>query len=718
VIAGELSLSPRQVGAVLGLLSEGNTIPFIARYRKEATGELDEVRIREIRDRGEYLADLDERRAVVTDSIAEQGKLTPELRARLEAVTTKGELEDLYRPYRPKRRTRATIAAERGLEPLADLLWGGNVSDLDLLRRAEAFVDPDRGVTSADDALAGARDIAAERLADDPAARALVRELTLRKGSLDAKAARGKEGEASKFQDYYSFSEPVRTIPGHRVLAIRRGEAEGFLSARIVAPEAEILERLRARWVARSRAPGEMERVVADAYRRLVAPSVEIEIRTMLKDSADEDAIRVFGLNLESLLLAPPAGGLRTLGVDPGYRTGCKLAAVSATGAVLETGIIYLHQEARARLELSRMVEVQGIELVAVGNGTASRETEHLVREAMRELPAEKRPIVVMVSEAGASVYSASDLAREELPELDLTHRSAVSIARRVQDPLAELVKIDPRSIGVGQYQHDVPPAQLGRRLDETVESCVNRVGVDVNTASPALLGYVSGIGPTAARRIVEHRDRAGRFASRRDLLGVAGVGAKTFQQAAGFLRIHGADNPLDASAVHPERYPLVEQMAVDVGIPVGALVGDPGAVGRIEPGRYADAEVGLPTIHDILEELRKPGRDPRRSFEAPAFRDDVREIGDLREGMLLHGTVTNVAAFGAFVDIGVHQDGLVHVSRLADRFVRDPNEVVRVGDPVTVRVTGVDTARRRISLSMKSADLDASVTPAPGSGA
>ncbi len=548
-IAKELSLPERHVDAVLRLLSEGNTIPFIARYRKEATGELDEVRIRDIRDRSEYLAELDDRRATVLASVEEQGKLTGDLQARIEAATTKGELEDIYRPYKPKRRTRATIAAERGLGPLADMLWSGTVSDSELARAATAFVDPGKDVGSVDDALAGARGIVAERVADDAEARAVVRSITRAKGTFESKAARGKEGETSKFQDYYAFSEPVRTIPGHRVLAIRRGEAEDFLVARIVAPEAEILDWLRARFVARSRAREQMELTVVDAYRRLIAPSVEVEIRTELKGVADEEAIGVFGQNLEGLLLSPPAGGHRTLGVDPGFRTGCKLAVVSETGGLLDTGLLYLHQEDRAKQEIRRLVEKHRVEFVAIGNGTASRETDRLVRDALREVPADRRPVAVLVNEAGASVYSASDVAREELPELDLTLRSAVSIARRLQDPLAELVKIDPKSIGVGQYQHDVPPTKLKRRLDETVESCVNRVGVEVNTASPALLAYVAGIGATAARRIAEHRDQRGGFRSRKELLKVPGVGAKTFEQAAGFLRIRDGANPLDASA-------------------------------------------------------------------------------------------------------------------------------------------------------------------------
>ncbi|MEX2584262.1 MAG: Tex family protein, partial [Gemmatimonadota bacterium] len=637
------------------------------------------------------------------------------LKAQIQAATTKSELEDLYRPYKPKRRTRATIAAERGLEPLAELLQRGETADPELLAAAAAYVDPDREVPTAEDALAGARDIVAERVAEDPEARAFIRDITRRRGTFESRAARGREGETSKFQDYYDHSEPIRTIPSHRVLAIRRGEAEEVLTARVVAPEEEILQRLRARFVSPSRAREQMEMVVSDAYRRLISPSVEVELRMELKNSADDEAIRIFGQNLEGLLLAPPAGGRVTLGVDPGFRTGCKLAVVGRTGALLDTGLMYLHQEDRARAEIVKLVERHSVELVAVGNGTASRETDKLVREAVRDLPPERRPITALVNEAGASVYSASDLARAELPDLDLTVRSAVSIARRIQDPLAELVKIDPKSIGVGQYQHDVSQPKLKRRLDETVESCVNRVGVEVNTASPALLAYVSGIGPTVAERIVKHRDSSGSFRSRRDVLAVPGVGAKTFEQSAGFLRIPDGAHPLDRSAVHPERYELVERMAKDTGVELPDLIGNEAAVARIEPARYVADDVGLPTLLDILEELRKPGRDPRQAFEAPEFREDVNEIGDLKDGMTLQGTVTNVVAFGAFVDVGVHQDGLVHVSQLADRFVQDPNEFVSVGDRVTVRVISIDLARRRIALTMKSGEGGG--TPGRGAG-
>jgi uncharacterized protein len=702
-IAAELGLRAPQVSAALELLLAGNTIPFVARYRKEATGELDEVQLRDVRDRHEYLAELDERRAAILKSIDEQGKLTPELRAQIDRAETKSALEDLYLPYKPKRRTRATIALERGLGPLAELLWAGETPDAQLAARAAAFVDAEKGVASVEDALAGARDVAAERVSEDASARAYVRDQVRLRGVLESKAARGKEKEVSKFQDYYDFSGPLKDMPSHRILAIRRGEAEGYLTARIVGPDEEIVAALRRRFLDGHRAPEQMGMAVEDAYRRLMSTSVEVEVRMELKTRADEEAIAIFGRNMEALLLQPPAGGRTVLGVDPGYRTGCKLAVVSRTGALLATGIVYLHQEDRARRELAALIQQHGVELVAVGNGTASRESDKLAKEAVRDLPAERRPAVVMVNEAGASVYSASDIAREEFPELDLTMRSAVSIARRLQDPLAELVKIDPKSIGVGQYQHDVSQTRLKRRLDETVESCVNRVGVELNTASPALLSYVAGIGPTVAQRIVQQRDGEGPFRSRAELLKkVPGLGPKTYEQAAGFLRVRGGAHPLDASAVHPERYKLVERMAKDLSVDMTTLVGNEAAVSRIDLTKYVGDGVGLPTLEDIVAELKKPGRDPREQFEAPAFRDDVQSLEDLKEGMSLQGTVTNVVAFGAFVDVGVHQDGLVHVSELSDRFVRDPNEAVKVGDRVTVRVMSVDVPRKRIALSMK----------------
>jgi uncharacterized protein len=714
-IAAELGLRPGQVSAALELLLAGNTIPFVARYRKEATGELDEVQIRDVRDRHEYLAELDDRRAAILKSIDEQGKLTPALRASIERAETKSLLEDLYLPYKPKRRTRATIALERGLGPLAELLWAGETTDAQLAVRAAEFVDAEKGVASADDALAGARDVIAERISEDASARSHVRDQVRARGVLESKAARGKENEVSKFQDYYDFSGPIRDMPSHRILAVRRGETEGYLTARILAPDEELIGTLRRKFVEGSRAPGQMGLAVEDAYRRLISPSVEVEVRMELKTRADEEAIAIFGKNLEALLLQPPAGGRTVLGVDPGFRTGCKLAVVSRTGALLATGVVYLHQEDRARRELAKLVQEHGVELVAVGNGTASRESDKLAKEAVRDLPADVRPAVVMVNEAGASVYSASDLAREELPELDLTLRSAVSIARRLQDPLAELVKIDPKSIGVGQYQHDVSQTRLKRRLDETVESAVNRVGVELNTASPALLSYVAGIGPTVAQRIVQQRDGAGPFRSRAELLKkVPGLGPKTYEQAAGFLRVRGGAHPLDASAVHPERYGLVERIARDLSVDMTSLVGNEAAVGKIDVQRYLGDGVGLPTLEDIVAELKKPGRDPREQFEAPAFRDDVQSLEDLKEGMSLQGTVTNVVAFGAFVDVGVHQDGLVHVSELSDRFVKEPNDAVRVGDRVTVRVMSVDVPRKRIALSMKT---QGATKPAGGGG-
>ncbi len=701
-IADELTIAPRQVAATLALFDDGNTLPFIARYRKEATGGLDEVQLREVRDRAEYLRELEERRAAILKSIAEQEKLTPELEARIRAAETKQALEDLYLPYRPKRRTRATIARERGLEPLADLIWEGSADDAGARAAAEEYVDPEKEVATVDDALQGARDILAERVSEDAELRGWIRDLTRRLGVIHSTALPGKEGEVSKFQDYYDHQEKLTDIPSHRILAIRRGEAEGFLAWTIEAPVDEIRAGLERRVVAPRRAQEQMTLVVEDAYKRLLAPSIEVELRVELKNRADEEAIAIFGQNLEQLLLAPPAGEKVVLGLDPGYRTGVKAVVVSKTGAVLETATLYLHESENFARGVRRLVEKHGVELIGIGNGTASRETEAAVKAVLREMP-EPRPVAVTVNEAGASVYSASELAREELPDLDVSLRGAASIARRLQDPLAELVKIDPKSIGVGQYQHDVNQTHLKRRLDEVVESCVNRVGVEVNTASAPLLSYVSGIGPALAQAIVRVRDERGGFRSRRELFDVPRLGAKAFEQAAGFLRIRGGDHPLDASAVHPERYDLVEAIARDLGASVGDLVGNDALIERIEPERYLSEHVGLPTLNDIVDELRKPGRDPRESFEAPAFRDDVTELRDLKPGMSLEGVVTNIVAFGAFVDVGVHQDGLVHVSQLADRFVKDPAEVVRVGQKVRVTVLSVDLERNRIALSMKS---------------
>jgi uncharacterized protein len=701
-VSRELSLSPTQVANTLALFAEGNTLPFIARYRKEVTGGLDEVQLRDVRDRAQYLTELDERRTAILKSIEEQGKLDDALRSAINAAETKQALEDLYLPYKPKRRTRAIVARERGLEPLAEQLWGRITSDTTLELEAAKYVDGEKGVPDVAAALAGARDILAERIAEDAALRGRIRDLTRADGALHSRAVTGKEKEVSKFQDYYDFSQKLVEIPSHRVLAIRRGEAEGFLLSSIDAPAERILSVLEHELVRGHAAPVQMRLVVEDAYRRLLTPAVELDLRLELKTRADEEAIAIFGQNLEQLLLASPAGERMVIGLDPGYRTGVKVAVVSRTGAVVATDTVYLHQSDRFGATILALVARFTPELVAIGNGTASRETEALVRETLRERGLTS-PQVVVVSEAGASVYSASDVAREELPDLDVSLRGAVSIARRLQDPLAELVKIDPKAIGVGQYQHDVNQTRLKKRLDEIVESCVNHVGVEVNTASVSLLSYVAGIGPTLAANIVKTRDARGGFRSRVELGEVPRLGAKAFEQAAGFLRVRGGTHPLDATAVHPERYALVERIARDLEVPLGELLNNESAVGRINVDKYAADGVGLPTLQDILSELRRPGRDPRDQFEPPAFRDDVKEPKDLTERMVLEGVVTNIVAFGAFVDVGVHQDGLVHVSQMADRFVRDPNDVVKVGQKVKVTVMSVDLERGRIALSMRS---------------
>jgi uncharacterized protein len=702
-VARELALTPQQIANTLTLFGEGNTLPFIARYRKEVTGGLDEVQLRDVRDRAQYLAELDERRAAILESIQSQGKLDDTLRAAIDGAETKQALEDLYLPYRPKRRTRAAIARERGLEPLAALLWSRSATDTAIESAAHNYIDASKGVPDAAAALAGARDVLAERIAEDAALRASVRDLTRTLGMLRSRVVTGKEHEVSKFQDYYDFAQKLTEIPSHRVLAIRRGEAEGFLVSSIEAPNDRIGALLGREFVSRHAAPVQMQLVVDDAYRRLLAPAVELDLRLELKTRADEEAIAIFGQNLEQLLLASPAGERMVIGLDPGFRTGVKVAVVSRTGAVVATDTIYLHQSDRFASSLLTFITRFTPELVAIGNGTASRETEALVRDTLRERGLTS-PQVVVVSEAGASVYSASDVAREELPDLDVSLRGAVSIARRLQDPLAELVKIDPKAIGVGQYQHDVNQHRLKQRLDEIVEICVNRVGVEVNTASVSLLSYVAGIGPTLAANIVKTRDTRGGFRSRRELGDVPRLGQKAFEQAAGFLRVRGGAHPLDATAVHPERYALVERIAADLRVTLGDLLNNEAAVARIDVDRYVADGVGLPTLQDILSELRRPGRDPREQFEPPAFRDDVTEPTHLTGGMVLEGVVTNIVAFGAFVDIGVHQDGLVHVSQLADRFVRDPNDVVKVGQKVKVTVMSVDLERNRIALSMRTA--------------
>jgi protein Tex len=702
-IAAELSLQPRQVTAALALFAEGATVPFVARYRKEATGGLDEVQLRDVLERSEYLEELEDRRAAIMKSIDGQGRLDEALRTRIMAAETKQVLEDLYLPYRPKRRTRATIARARGLGPLADLIWAGAADDAAVERAALSFVAAGGEAADVNAALQGARDILAERVAEDAAVRAWVRERTRAAGIIRSRARGERDPATSKFADYFDFSQQLTEIPSHRVLAIRRGEAEEELSWSIEAPVEELTAGVTRRVVAQRAARRQLTLVAADAYRRLLASSIEVELRLALTTRADEDAIGIFGANLEQLLLGAPAGEKVVLGLDPGFRTGVKAALVSRTGAVLDTDTLYLHQEENFARAITRLVLQHGIELIAIGNGTASREAEALVKRTVQQLDP-PRPQVLVVNESGASVYSASDIAREEMPNLDVSMRGAPSIARRLQDPLAELVKIDPKSIGVGQYQHDVNQTRLKKRLDEVVETCVNRVGVEVNTASAPLLSYVAGVGAAVAKNIVAARDQRGGFRSRRELLAVPRLGAKAFEQAAGFLRVRGGDHPLDATAVHPERYALVEQMAADLGVAVTELVQNDPLIDRIALDRYASGDVGLPTLRDIADELRRPGRDPRDTFELPAFRDDITAPRDLKQGMQLEGVVTNLVAFGAFVDIGVHQDGLVHISQLADRFVKDPADVVKVGQKVSVTVMNVDLERNRIALSMKGA--------------
>jgi uncharacterized protein len=703
-VADELRLRPEQVERTLALSADGATVPFVARYRKEVTGGLDEVRIQAILDGARRHRELAERRAAVVSSIEEQGRMTPELARALAAAATRTELEDLYLPFRPKRRTRAGIARERGLEPLADLMWRQEPAGGDPAELARRFVDPAREVADLAAALAGARDICAERMAEDAALRALARGLAARQGVLRSDVVRGV-ADRTKFEGYYAHREPLTSAPSHRVLALLRGEAESVLKVRLDFPDGEITRALTARVVTRPGAPfaEELGAAVADGWGRLLGPSLESELRAELKARADREAIEVFAENLRHLLLAPPAGARRIAALDPGLRTGIKLAVLDATGRLLETATLYTERgvgdRGRAAALLLDLVSRHRPELVAVGNGTGSREAEAFLHATLTEAAATLP--VVSVSEQGASVYSASETARAELPGLDVSLRGAVSIGRRLQDPLGELVKIDPKSIGVGQYQHDVDQAGLRKRLGEVVDSCVNAVGVDVNTASAELLEHVSGVGPTLARRVVTHREGHGAFPSRAALREVSGLGPKAFEQGAGFLRVRGSE-PLDDSAVHPERYAVVERMAGDLGVEVRALVGDAALVRRIDWRRYTGPDLGEPTLRDILAELEKPGRDPRGDFSAPAFRADLSALEDVREGMVLQGVVTNVTAFGAFVDVGVHQDGLVHVSEVANRFVRDPAEVLRVGDRLAVKVLGVDLERRRLSLSVR----------------
>ena len=705
-IATDLSLMPKQVKATASLLAEGATVPFIARYRKEATNSLDEVAITTIRDRLGQLAELDTRRQAIFHSLEERGLLTDELATTLKAAETMATLEDLYLPFRPKRRTRATIAREKGLEPLAARLFaqdGVDPVNLNPVEEAKAFISEEKEVHSADEALAGARDIMAEWMSEDAGARSAIRAILLEKARLRSKVIADKEDTGIKYRDYYDWEEDLRTIPSHRVLAMRRGEKEAFLSLRIVPPEPETIGILQALFVnGDTPASGQVKQALEDGYERLLFPSMETEIRVFLKDRADEAAIQVFAENLRQLLLAPPLGQKRVLAVDPGFRTGCKVVCLDPQGKLLHTDTVFPHRSDREAAEASaKLVELCGrfdVEAIAIGNGTAGRETQAFVNGL--HLPGAIP--VMLVNENGASIYSASEVAREEFPQHDITVRGAVSIGRRLMDPLAELVKIDPKSIGVGQYQHDVDQHALKKSLDDVVTSCVNRVGVEVNTASRELLTYVSGLGPGLAKAIVSYRDEHGPFRSRNALKKVPRLGPKAFEQAAGFLRIRNAENPLDSSAVHPESYRIVEAMAQDLGASVENLMKQEALRKGVDLNRYMTETVGLPTLNDILAELAKPGRDPREQFEAFAFTEGVEKIEDVKPGMKLPGIVTNITAFGAFVDIGVHQDGLVHVSQLSNRFVKNPGDVVKVHQKVTVTVLDVDEARKRIALSMK----------------
>jgi len=713
LIARELHLAEPQVAAVAGLLAEGATIPFIARYRKEATGSLDEVAVSAIRDRLEQLKQLDERRALILKSLEQHGHLTEALKASVWAADTLAVLEDLYLPYRPKRRTRAMVAREKGLEPLAQLLW--EQSGVDPEAAAAAWVDVQKGVASIEEALAYARDIIAEIANENQAARARMRDLFARKAIITSRVAAGQETAGAKYRDYFEWQEPACSAPSHRVLAMRRGEGEDVLNLSMLPPESEAIAQLEELFVKGSGEDSEQVRLsVLDGYRRLLSRSMETELRISLKERADQEAIRVFAGNLRELLLASPLGPRRVLAVDPGFRTGCKVACLDPQGKLLHHDTIFPHgsegQAAEAAHTIRDMLERFGSEVIAVGNGTAGRETEQF----FRALPFLGSVPVILVDESGASVYSASETAREEFPDLDLTVRGAVSIGRRLMDPLAELVKIDPKSIGVGQYQHDVNPAALKQSLDDVVVSCVNSVGVDLNQASQELLTYVSGLGPQLARNILAFRREKGPFRSREQLHDIPRLGPKAFEQCAGFLRIRDGENPLDASAVHPESYPVVEAMAADLGCTVSALLADAGRRSNIDISRYVSPAMGMPTLQDILQELAKPGRDPRREFEWFAFAPGVNALKDLTPGMRLSGIVTNVTAFGAFVDIGVHQDGLVHISELSDRYVGNPLDVVRVHQKVQVTVLTVDPERNRIALSMKTIPGPTQHSPKP----
>jgi len=702
MIAAELKVNERQVHACVELLDEGATVPFISRYRKEATGSLDDLAVTAVRDRLAQLRELDKRRDAILKSLEETGKLTDELKAKVLAAETMTVLEDIYLPYRPKRRTRATIAREKGLEPLAQRLFSQEAG-VDPLAEAAAFVDKEKGVETVEDALAGGRDIIAEWVTEDQNARVKMRELYTSKGTLKTKVLSNKEEEGIKYKDYFDWQEPLAAAPSHRILAMRRGEKEGFLILRAAPPEEDALVLLESLFIkGDSPASQQVKLALHDSYKRLLSLSMETEMRVATKERADAEAIRVFAENLRQLLLSPPLGQKNVLAIDPGFRTGCKVVCVDRQGKLLHTDVIYPHfsdkNVSEAGTKIIELCKKYQIEAIAIGNGTAGRETEAFVKQI--GLPTAIQ--IVMVNESGASIYSASDVAREEFPDQDVTVRGSVSIGRRLMDPLAELVKIDPKSIGVGQYQHDVDQTALKRSLDDVVMICVNNVGVEVNTASKQLLTYVSGLGPQLAGSIVEYRNQHGPFPSRDKLKEVPKLGPKTFEQAAGFLRIRDGRNPLDASAVHPESYHLVDTMAKDLNCTVPDLMKNEEFRKKIDLTKYVTVTVGLPTLKDIMAELAKPGRDPREKFESFSFTEGVEKIEDVVPGMKLPGVVTNITAFGAFIDIGVHQDGLAHLSQLSDRFIKDANEAVKVNQQVMATVLEVDVKRKRISLSLK----------------
>lgn len=719
-IAKELQVKKEQVKAAIQLLDEGATVPFIARYRKEVTGGLDDTQLRHLEERLIYLRELEDRRNSILASIEEQGKLTPELKADIDAAETKQRLEDLYLPYKQKRRTKAQIACEAGIEPLADALLDN--PELTPEVEAEKYLNIDAGFADAKAVLDGARQILMERFAEDPELVGQLRDYLNEHGMVQSKVVEGKETEGAKFRDWFDFYEPLNSMPSHRALALLRGRNEGFLQVSLVldselnqetpstAPnpcEQRIANRFSIKQQSRP-ADKWLNDTVRWTWRVKLSLHLELDLMGQLREKSEEEAIRIFGKNLKDLLLAAPAGQHVTMGVDPGIRTGCKLAIVDATGKLLDTDTIYPHEPRRdwagAMTTIAALAKKHGVSLVAIGNGTASRETDKLIQDVMKQFP-ELKLTKLVVSEAGASVYSASELAAREFPQLDVSLRGAVSIARRLQDPLAELVKIEPKSIGVGQYQHDVSQLKLARSLDAVVEDCVNAVGVDVNTASAPLLTRISGLNTSLASNIVSYRDAHGAFKTRQELLQVPRLGDKTFEQAAGFLRIRDGENPLDASSVHPEAYPVVEKMIADLKQPIKSIMGNNSVLRSLSAAKYTDDRFGLPTVQDIFKELEKPGRDPRPEFRTASFADGVEEVKDLVPGMMLEGVVTNVAAFGAFVDIGVHQDGLVHISALSNTFVKDPHEVVKAGQVVRVKVLEVDLPRKRIALTMRMSD-------------